>query len=312
MGTSWSVKCALPPGFSADVASGVQQQLDRVVQQMSTWEPGSDLSRYNSAPSGNWVVLPEQCFYVLRYALTVAEASDGAYDPTAGPLVNLWGFGPEQREPRCPDAAAIAAARRRVGWQRVEVESAMRRVYQPGGIYLDFSAIAKGYGVDQVALYLDTLGLGNYLVEVGGELRGAGVTSDAMPWWVTLEQPPADDRSSHELIENVIALHGLSVATSGDYRRFFFVQSAPECVATRYSHTIDPRSGEPIQHGLASVTVLHPDCIAADVISTALNVLGTVQGLQFATERGVAARFVQRTPTGFDEVVTPAYESFCR
>lgn len=309
MGTSWSVKCLVPPSLRLDVAGGVQAQLDRVVAQMSTWEAGSDLSRYNRAPAGSWCVLPEACHAVLCHALDVAQASDGAYDPTSGPLVNLWGFGPEGARANAPSAEELAAARGRVGWQRVAMGDG-RRVLQPGGVYLDFSAIAKGFGVDAVAAWLERVGIRDALVEVGGELRGSGMKSDGQPWWVQLEHPPdAQFAPDEPLCETVVALHGLSVATSGDYRRYF--TGAAGDATLRHSHTLDPRTGEPIRHGLGAVSVVHPSCMAADALSTALNVLGLEEGLRFAAARGIAARFIQRTARGLIERLSPAFEALC-
>lgn len=303
MGTSWSVKLVAPNERSmTSLQTGIQQQLDTVVAQMSTWEPDSNLSRYNHALAITWHELPQEFFHVLRYALEVAQASEGAYDPTAGPLVNVWGFGPSPSHQQRPDEVQLATARARVGWPRVQLDMISRRALQPGGIYLDFSAIAKGFGVDQVSRYLLRQGIDSHLVEVGGELRGVGMKPDAQPWWVALEQPLTLNSTVHaDLPETVIALHGLSVATSGDYRRYFDID------ARRYSHTIDPRSGEPIQHGLASVTVIHPDCIAADALSTALNVMGIEQGMAFARARAIPARFVMRDGDGFTEQLSPAF-----
>ncbi len=313
MGTSWSVKCVLPQAAADEpVRACVQMVLDTVVGQMSTWESTSALSCYNSAPAGSWVTLPEECLYVLRYALTIAEASGGVYDPTAGPLGNLWGFGPKARAATPPSSDKIAFALRHVGWQRVEVQPAACRVYQPGGIYLDFSAIAKGHAVDLIARALTAAGVAHHLVEVGGELRGSGVKPDGLPWWVQLENPPDAADAVAGLSETVIALHGLSVATSGDFRRYFEVAGAApgsgeRTPATlRYSHTIDPHTAQPIRHGLAAVSVVHPDCIAADALSTALNVMGSHIGMQFAVERGIAARFVQRGEAGYHETLSPA------
>ncbi|HYG44817.1 MAG TPA: FAD:protein FMN transferase, partial [Bordetella sp.] len=171
MGTTWSARLALPPAISAQWAqAAIQQALDHVVAQMSTWDEASDLSRYNRAEPG-WHDLPADCMHVLRHALALAADTGGAYDPTVGPLVNAWGFGPPPHASEPPSAATLHAARQRCGWQRIRLDEAARRVWQPGGTYLDLSAIAKGYGVDRAALALDGLGLAHYLVEVGGELR---------------------------------------------------------------------------------------------------------------------------------------------
>jgi len=320
MGTSWLVKCVLPSeAVDGLVRARIESTLDGVIEQMSTWEPRSALSQYNGAAAGNWVAMPDQCLYVLRYALAIAAASDGAYDPTAGALVNLWGFGPESGVAVPPTPAAIAAARQRLGWQRVEVEAARGRVYQPGGIYLDFSAIAKGYAVDLISRALSATGIAHHLVEVGGELRGSGVKPDGQPWWVQLENPPdAAQGDAAGLIDSVVVLHGLSVATSGDYRKYVDIaEYAPSPGADaprvqRYSHTIDPRTAQPIRHRVAAVSVVHPDCIAADALSTALIVMGSERGMRFATQHGIAARFVQRGEIGHEEILSPALEALAR
>lgn len=309
MGTNWSVKLAVSDRQSSQPAQqtiqqGIQHTLDEVVRQMSTWEPDSVLSAYNRAPANTWVEVPAEFLFVLSYALEVAELSEGAFDPTAGPLVNLWGFGPEASRTERPDATAITAARARLGWRKVQIDRTHRLVLQPGDLYLDFSAIAKGFGVDQLSRYLHSIGIDNHLVEVGGELRGSGMKPDAMPWWVELELPlTLDGGTTADVSQNVIALHGLSIATSGDYRKYFEAQDA------RYSHTIDPRSGEPINNGVAAVTVVHRDCITADAVSTALNVLGHEQGLLFANQHHIPALFVVRNETGFSEYQSEEFKA---
>ncbi|HWT72712.1 MAG TPA: FAD:protein FMN transferase [Oxalicibacterium sp.] len=297
MGTTWSVKlvadaCQLPP-----LERAIQDELDLVVAQMSTWEPSSDLSRFNAAAAGSWHALPPEFFQVLHYAVRVANASGGAYDPTAGALVNAWGFGPTRRYGdagfTAPDEAQLQSARAACGWQKLDIDVDARRVRQSGGVYVDLSAIAKGFGVDQVARRLLQLGIDSFLVEVGGELRGAGVKPDGQPWWVALEQPlpdalsPAMEVASAER-ETAVALYDWSIATSGDYRRYFTSDR------TRYSHTIDPRSGQPISNGLAAVTVLHRECMAADAWSTALGVLGVEEGCALADRLGLCALFTRR------------------
>lgn len=303
MGTSWSVNVVVSPvtNISA-LAHCIEQELNLVVMQMSTWENNSDLSRFNRAAACSWETLPREFFDVLQTALEVAEESKGAFDPTAGPLVNLWGFGPViryQEDDFCvPAVDAIEAARRLCGWQRIRLDAASQKAYQPGGIYVDLSAIAKGFAVDRIANRLEQLGYTSYLVEIGGELRGSGIKPDAQPWWVMLEQPPGDNSD-----ETVIALHGLSVATSGDYRRWHNADSG-----LRYAHTIDPRTGWPVNHGVASVTVLHKSCMLADAWSTALNVLGPGQGMHLAEAKRLPVLFViRRNDGGFDEAMSEAF-----
>jgi thiamine biosynthesis lipoprotein len=307
MGTTWSVKLvssrdAQATGAVAAWRRGIAQRLAVVVSQMSTWDDTSDLCRFNRAPAGSWHEPPPEFFDVLQHGLYIARATSGAYDPTQGALVDLWGFGPHGS---CRDAgfvlpgdAAIDIARARGGWERLGVDIANRRVQQPGGLSLDLSAIAKGFGVDEAARYLQSQGLDSFLVEVGGELRGEGVKPDGQPWWVSLETPT--DAAAARLNETVIALHGLSVATSGDYRKFVDIGGA------RYSHTLDPRDGRPIRHGVASVSVLHADAMAADAWSTALNVLGAELGTALADAHGLPTLFLIRTADGFEERASQA------
>ncbi len=312
MGTTWSVRlCGASTLDRAAVARDIQLELDAVVAEMSTWEPASDLCRFNRAAAGHWQALPPAFFEVLEHGIGIARLSDGAFDPTAGALVDAWGFGPTPQPSRAnvrvPDGATLASARSRVGWQRIELDAGRRAARQPGGVALDFSAIAKGHGVDRVARHLSARGFDSHLVEVGGELRGTGLKPDGRPWWVALEAPPSE-QAGDAPTPTWVALHGLSVATSGDYRRRF------EHDGVRYSHTIDPRDGRPIRHDLASVTVLHAECMTADALSTALTVMGVRDGLAFAHRHGIAALFVERAAsrtgmgieTDFVETASPA------
>lgn len=299
MGTTWSVTAVLARADQQiGIEAGIRAVLDNVIAQMSNWSDTSDLSRFNRAMPDSWVTLPEDCFTVLQAALQTARDSGGAYDPSAGPLVDLWGFGPTGRCSSAPSHDDVARVRASCGWQKLEIDTARRRVRQPGGLALDFCAIAKGFAVDAVSRYLAAQGIAHHLVEIGGELRGQGLKPDGMPWWVELESPSAD---GDPIKRTLVALLGLSIATSGDYRRYF------EQDGKRYAHTIDPRTGYPAAHALASVTVIHRDCMMADALSTALTVLGPQAGMAFAQRQALAARFLVRTPHGFDELTTPAF-----
>jgi thiamine biosynthesis lipoprotein len=295
MGTTWQVKLVAPPASASTSAALrerlqalLQARLERVVRQMSTWEQDSDVSRFNRAAPRTPVPLPAEFACVLRYALAVARDSDGACDPTAGALVNAWGFGPAEGQSarhRAPPAeASLAAARRASGWWKLRFDAAAGELVQPGAMQLDFSAIAKGFAVDELSACLQAEGVRSYLVEVGGELRGAGTKPGGQPWWVELEQP-----DGAVVTQTVVALCGLSVATSGDYRRFFMHDGV------RYCHALDPRTGRPVRTDVAAVTVLHPHCMAADALSTALMVMGADEGMTWAEQRGLAALFRLRT-----------------
>lgn len=296
MGTTWTVKLVAPASALPALERGIQARLDEVVAQMSTWEADSDISRYNSAAAGSVHALPAAFADVLQAALALAADSDGAYDPTVGPLADLWGFGPAGARAQAPAAAPLAQARERVGWRRLRYDALTRELVQPGGAYLDFSSIAKGYGVDCVADWLRARGVADCLVEVGGELRAHGRKPDGSAWRVAVEQPGREDEAAA-----VIALDGLAIATSGDYRRYF------ERGERRYSHTLDPRSGAPIDNAVASVTVLHERCMHADALATALTVLGTRAGLAYANRRQLAALFVLREGDGFVARSTPGF-----
>jgi len=295
MGTDWRVTAmaaADPAGLAAEIGAA----LDGIVAQMSHWLPDSDLCRFNRAAAGTWQALPEPFFAVLAAAQALARETGGACDPAIGRLVDLWGFGAGPRRDAPPDPQAIAAARACGGWQRLELDAAARRARQPGGLWLDLSAIAKGFAVDQVATLLERRGIDSYLVEIGGELRGRGVKPDGTPWWVALADPPGA-----ALPETVIALHGLAVATTGDAERAFMHRGR------RLSHSLDPRSGWPVPDGVAAVTVIHARCMQADALATALTVLGAEEGLAFAAARGIAARFVLRHAGSFAERASPAF-----
>ncbi|WP_201723039.1 FAD:protein FMN transferase [Caulobacter sp. X] len=296
MGTTWSAKAVLPATIDLPALEAmVQRALDAVVGEMSPWAPLSDLSRYNRAPAGSWVRLPEATLTVLRRAIQVADQSAGAFDPTLGALTDLWGFGPRAFAGAPPEAGAVAALREAGGWKRLTLDG--EALFQPGGLKLDLNGIAKGFGVDQAAAALDRAGVKSYLVEVGGELRGTGAKPDGQPWWVELERPP----SANDTEKTVVALHDLSVATSGDYRRFF------DHEGRRYAHTLDPATGAPVTHPTVSVTVLAADCMSADAWATALTVMAPDAALAFAAQHDLAALIVSRAASGgLEERLSPA------
>jgi thiamine biosynthesis lipoprotein len=304
MGTRWSVRLSARSGADLHALhDGVQQALDLVVAQMSTWDASSDISRYRNAPAGSWLRLPEEFVRVLDCAIGVAEASGGAFDPTLGPLVDLWGFGSAGNPRRVPTAVDIAGARARSGWTRIERRDGGRELLQPGGLQLDLSAIAKGFGADLAAARLRERGIDAALVEVGGEIRGYGRKPDGEPWRVLVESAADGNTTVDELPPRVLDLDDVAVATSGDrWHRF-------EQDGSRYAHTIDPRSGAPVGDAAASVTVVAADAMHADAWATALTVMGSVAGLEFARAHGLAARFVVREEGRLRESMTDAFRT---
>lgn len=271
MGTSWSVRFAAPPAIDIEaVRSSIEARLDTIIVEMSHWRADSLISAYNHAAPGSWTALPADFDAVVTAALDIAKRSGGAFDPTIGHVVDLRGFGPDPAL-RNDDEPVIAAILDKAGWHRLRHEGG--RLLQPGWLALDLSGIAKGYAVDVVAACLADQGIAHALVEIGGELAGRGIRPDGDPWWVDLEDPPGV-----ALPPLRIALHGLSVATSGDYRRG--------------GHTIDPRTGRSASRELRSVSVIHASAMHADAWATALTVLGVDEGLALAAREGLAARFV--------------------
>lgn len=297
MGTTWSLVFDNPAMRPHDaVLAEVNLALDTVIDQMSTWEAASHISRYNQAPAGSRHVVPEDFARVLGCALSWAEASGGAIDPTVGSLVALWGFGAHARPASSkPGEAAWAEAKSRTGWRRLDFDRGTRTLTQPGGLSLDVSGVAKGFAVDKVAEALLALGLSDFLVEIGGELRGIGVRPGAQAWRVHIDIPG-------EVLPPV-ALANMSIATSGD--RWHVHEQG----GRRWSHTIDPRSAEPLSSTLASVTVLHPQCMHADALATALLVLGATEGPAFAEHHRIAAVFVRRHGETHQVLATEAWRS---
>lgn len=295
MGTSWSAHVVVPDaGAPRALEAAILAELGTVIAQMSQWEPGSDICRFNTAPIGQWHALPPAFSEVLRAALEIGAASGGAFNPAVGRLADLWGFGPAGPRGTLPPIRAIAEALAG-STGAIEHDAALLRARRVSPATLDFSGIAKGYAVDAVARRLLALGLPDFLVEIGGELRGEGIKPDGQPWWVLLEPAPGSAAAPIR-----VALHGLAVATSGNYARGF------DRDGRRYSHTLDPRTGWPIDTGVASVSVLHAETMAADAWATALTVLGPDEGMALAARQGLAAHMLVRDDDTEHELFSPA------
>lgn len=292
MGTTWSVKWHAKEG-AAHPRQAIEAELARLVGQMSTWSDDSAITRINDAPLGSWQDVPDSLFEVLADSLDLARDSGGAFDPTVGSIVESWGFGP-RRAQTAPPAC---------DWRSIELDRAGHRLRRHADVRLDLSAIAKGDAVDRIAALMTRLGLSDHLIEIGGELRGSGVKPDWSPWWVGLESPPALDGTPLPA-DVAVALHGLSVATSGDYRHRVMRGGITQ------SHTVDPRSRLAVTNDLAAVSVIHASCRAADGLSTALLVMGLEQALAWAAARDIAAVFRRRTDAGFVDVVTPTLQAW--
>lgn len=266
-------------------AQAVKPQVDavlvRVNKSMSTYDPASELSRLNANPATDWIAVSPPLYYVLDAAQRIGAASDGAFDVTVGPLVNLWGFGPEMRQD-FPSEPAIRALLERVGQEQIELQAAPPGVRKRrADLAIDLSGIAKGYAVDQVAELLESLGATDYLVEIGGEIRARGRNAAGEPWRIGIESPVSERRE----IAQTVALTQSGMASSGTYRNFF------ERDGVRYSHMLDPTTGYPVTGELAGVTVLHDSAMVADAWATALMTLGANRAPAIAEKEGIAALF---------------------
>ena len=294
MGTRYSARFLAPEGADvAGTAAALAAAVGAVDQQMSNWKADSDLSRLNRAPPGAWTRVPPALAQVLARALQVGRETDNACDIGVGDLVDAWGFGPSgARRPR-----AVAPAPRAPAHALLEVDLAGGRARKHGPIALDLCGIAKGFGVDELARVLDARGVASWLVGIDGELRARGARPDGAAWAIALEAPDDDRRGAMGVIE----LADGAVATSGDYRHWALVDGE------RVSHTMDPRTGAPLRHALASVTVVTACCTDADAYATALMVLGPHEGPTLARSLGLDALFVARDGDGFRSTGTGSF-----
>ncbi len=300
MGTTYSVVISdsREPLDASHLKTKVDSLLEAVNDVMSTYRPDSELSRLNAAPVDTPVAVSPELLGVLSAAQQISKETQGRYDVTVGPLVNLWGFGPGKFRDEPPVESELAKARARVGYQQLEVDVAAARVSKHlPGLYVDLSSIAKGYGVDRVAALLEQQGATAYLVEIGGEVRARGKSPRGDDWKIGIEKPQPGGRA----VQMIVPLRDRAVATSGDYRNYF------EKDGIRYSHTIDATTGRPITHRLVSVSVLAADAMTADAWATALDVLGEVEGVELAESKGLAAYFIYRQGEEFKTIMTPEF-----
>ncbi|RDH44355.1 FAD:protein FMN transferase [Zooshikella ganghwensis] len=302
MGTSYQVKYIA--GDSSVSQSEVAQRVDAVLadinQRMSTYIPTSELMQFNQAPTGEMFKLSNDIVTLVALSQEISEMSGGRYDVTVGPLVNLWGFGPDKRPTTIPSDEALAEAFDKVGYHHVKADKQASTLLKVKPVFVDLSSIAKGYAVDKVAEALDTMGINSYLVEVGGELKIKGEKAAGVPWRIGIEEPALGLRKASAAIE----APGKGIATSGDYRNYY------EIDGQRFSHTINPLTGRPITHKLASVTVVHPSVAMADGLATMLMVVGYPEGMALAKEHDLAAYFIVKEGEGFASYPSPSFKTF--
>lgn len=303
MGTTYSVKVARAPDTMTleRLAALCTEVLERVDARMSTYRGDSELVRFNRSDSTDWIPVSAETASVAAEALVVSELSGGAFDPTVGPLVQLWGFGPAPAQTIPPPADRIARTLERIGFRYLEVReqpAGLRK--QLPGVELDLSAVAKGYAVDALAAALTAEGAQDFLLEIGGELRAAGRNLAGWPWQVAVEKP-ALERAQ---VQAVVGLDDAAIATSGSYRNFHVRGEI------RFSHVLDPRSGRPLQDSPLSVSVIAGTAARADALATALLVLGAEAGWALAQRERLAVLFLRDTPHGLEELSTEAFDRF--
>ena len=306
MGTYYRVSVStLPLNYNAqELKVKVESILDEVNQQMSTYLSDSELSLFNSSESIDWFSVSEDTAKVISRGIDIYNLSSGAFDITIGPLVNLWGFGPLGRRDDLPTDREIAAKMTTIGSDHLKVRLSPPALKKSlSNLYVDLSAIAKGFAVDRLSVMLNSLGTTAFLVDIGGEMRAKGTKSGSNSVWrIGIESPVATSQQ----IQKVVELDNTAIATSGDYRNYFEVDKV------RYSHEIDPRTGRPISHRLASVTVVDTSCMDADGWATALLILGTVEGYALANQKNLAALFVIKTEDGFEEKMTVGFRNLIK
>ena len=305
MGTQYAIKLIGGPESASKSAieDEIDKILDRVNGMMSTYVPDADISRFNSSASQDWFGVPAEFCEAIEHSLALSELTQGAFDVTAGPLVDLWGFGPAEMKFEAPTDAEIESTRAMVGYEYLETDCsvpAIRRNIE--GLEIDLSAYAKGYAVDELAEMLAASGYDRFLVEIGGEIRVSGLNSRDSDWAIGIEVPRAGAREPY----TVVRLTDLAVATSGDYRNFF------EYEGVRYSHEIDTRTGRPVTHELAAVSIIDESAATADALATGILVLGPEAGLTLAREENIAALLLTRSESGIEERVTPRFEELAK
>ena len=293
MGTRYSAVFFAPTDTDTGaISASLFEAVDRVDQQMSTWKPGSDLSRLNAAPIHQWHSIPAELLAVLDAAMRVGVQSGGAFDIGVGDLVNAWGFGPTGQDPDAQQIRALGQRAHRAASEVLEIDLAHQRVRKQEAMALDLSGIAKGYGVDALAGCLDGFGVQRYLVGIDGEMRAKGTKPGGQAWAVAIEKPVRHVREAMGVME----LADAAIATSGDYRHWM------EVAGHHCAHTMDPAKRRPVANPLASVTVVMPSCMLADAWATALLVMGMPAATQLAQKRGMTALLVWRVEQAFEQL----------
>lgn len=303
MGTTYSIKVASAPddvdAHALRVAA--DQVLDRIDLSLSTYRDDSEISRFNASTSTDWVEVSSDLATVVDYALKVSEESGGTFDITVAPLVAAWGFGKAGEPIDLPDASKLAELRTRVGYQKLAARlnpPALRK--SAATLQVDLNGIAPGYAVDLMAERLQSLHLKHFMIDIGGEVRAQGRNARGEAWRIAVERPIDAEPEPYA----IVSLDNASVTTSGEYRHYY------DREGHRYSHTIDPRTGRPVEHSLASVVVIGPTTMYVDAWATVFNVLGTEAGRKLALERAMPVMFIEAQGAELHSVTTPQFDPY--
>lgn len=302
MGTQYNITIVPTAAQSGlNLQADISAVFSKLNKRFSTYDKDSELSRFNQHDSTQWFQSSYELCAAVDRALAISDSTAGAFDPTIGRLVNLWGFGSDDVQFEPPVEIAVIEAQQTTGFQKLHTNCEQNRIRKDHpSLYLDLSGYAKGIAVDQVAELLDENQIPNYLVELGGEIRVRGLNASRQPWRIAVEQPIDDERA----VSRALRVSDVAIATSGDYRNFFVHEGI------RYSHTIDPQTGRPVTHQTASVTVIADDAAFADAMATALLVMGHEKGFSFAETHQLAAYFLLRSGGESDGFATSRFAPF--
>lgn len=301
MGTTYQVTLKTDSAHGEQLKQKIDQRLEKINQLMSTYIDDSELSIFNASQETNCQKLSQDTLYVIKSALDISRQTRGKFDVTLAPLIEIWGFDKKQTNNQVPEQQLINQLLAQIGFAKITLKNDCVAKHS-ANLSINLSAIAKGYAVDEIAKLIEQQNIAHYLVEIGGEIANKGSNSKGKPWRIAIESASTEKRS----IQRTLTPKGLGVATSGDYRNYF------EKAGKRFSHTIDPTNGYPIDHQLASVTVLHPQTMYADALATAMMVMGPEESLKFANDNQLPVFMLVKDENGFSEVYSEAFVGYLK
>ena len=280
----------------------IKSELQKINEEMSVFEPMSDISQFNRNTDSGWIDIEAELAEVLKEAHRVYQQTNGNYDPSVDKLIELWGFGTNKVH-RIPSQEEIEETKKNIGFNKLTFSKDYRKVKkETPELSLNLSSLAKGYAVDRIVKLLEAEGYKNFIVDIGGEVRAVGNRAKKIKGWnVGVAKPDSEGVNNYEYI---VRLQNMSVATSGDYRNYFYIDGK------RYSHTINPKTGYPVEYNLASVTVFDKDCMRADALATGIMAMGEVKGLEFANNYRIPVILFVRNENGIQVLISNEGKKF--